>query len=83
MKAKELVTTDFLIIGGGIIGLNVARKLKKQYSDSSVMVIEKERDCGARASGRNSGVLHAGFYYSPDSLKAKFTRLGNTVDRLL
>ncbi|HEX5545734.1 MAG TPA: FAD-dependent oxidoreductase, partial [Nitrospira sp.] len=37
----------------------------------------KEPSCGAHASGRNSGVLHAGFYYSPDSLKAKFTRLGN------
>jgi L-2-hydroxyglutarate oxidase len=33
--------------------------------------------CGAHASGRNSGFLHAGFYYSPDSLKAKFTKLGN------
>ena len=40
------------------------------------MLIEKEKFCGAR-SGRNSGVLHAGFYYTPDSLKAKFTRLGN------
>ncbi len=40
-------------------------------------MIEKESSCGAHASGRNSGVLHAGFYYSPDSLKAKFTRLGN------
>ena len=42
-------------------------------------VIEKENHCGAHASGRNSGVLHAGFYYSPESLKAKFTRLGNKL----
>jgi L-2-hydroxyglutarate oxidase LhgO len=42
-----------------------------------VTLIEKEASCGLHASGRNSGVLHAGFYYSPDSLKAKFTREGN------
>ncbi len=72
-------TTDFLVIGGGIIGLSVARELKSKFTDSRVTVIEKESDCGRHASGRNSGVLHAGFYYSPDSLKAKFTRLGNTL----
>ena len=72
-----MVTTDFLVIGGGIIGLNVARHLKKEYTDATVTLIEKEPNCGTHASGRNSGVLHAGFYYSPDSLKAKFTKLGN------
>lgn len=68
---------DFLVIGGGIIGLNIARQLRKIYADSSVRVLEKELACGVHASGRNSGVLHAGFYYTPDSLKAKFTRIGN------
>ncbi len=72
-----MVSSDFLIIGGGVIGLNIARQLKKLYADSSVRVLEKESECGLHASGRNSGVLHAGFYYSPDSLKAKFTRIGN------
>ena len=72
-----MATSDFLVIGGGIIGINVARQLKRQFSDATVTVIEKENHCGAHASGRNSGVLHAGFYYSPESLKAKFTRLGN------
>jgi len=72
-------TTDFLVIGGGIVGINVARHLKKEYADATVTLIEKELGCGAHASGRNSGVLHAGFYYSPDSLKAKFTRLGNKL----
>ena len=42
-------------------------------------LLEKEVDCGLHASGRNSGVLHAGFYYSPDSLKAKFTWRGNRL----
>ncbi|MDH4185514.1 MAG: L-2-hydroxyglutarate oxidase [Nitrospira sp.] len=69
--------TDFLVIGGGVIGLNVARSLKRMFPDTRVIVIEKEASCGLHASGRNSGVLHAGFYYSPDSLKAKFTRDGN------
>lgn len=70
-------TTDFLVIGGGVIGLSIARELKRRCSDSRVTLIEKEAVCGQHASGRNSGVLHAGFYYSPDSLKAKFTREGN------
>jgi len=69
--------TDFLIIGGGVIGLSVARELKRLYSDSSVTLLEKEPSCGLHASGRNSGVLHAGFYYSPDSLKAQLTCQGN------
>ncbi len=71
--------TDFLVVGGGIIGINIARELKRVFSDSMVVLIEKEKDCGLHASGRNSGVLHAGFYYSPDSLKANFTRLGNKM----
>ena len=70
-------TCDFLVIGGGVIGLSIARELRKRRTDARVLLIEKEPSCGAHASGRNSGVLHAGFYYSPDSLKAKFTRLGN------
>lgn len=70
---------DFLIIGGGVIGLNIARHLRRLYPGSSVHLLEKEIDCGLHASGRNSGVLHAGFYYSPDSLKAKFTWQGNRL----
>ena len=68
---------DFLVAGGGIVGINVARSLKKQFPRAKVVLIEKEDECAQHASGRNSGVLHAGFYYTADSLKAKFTRLGN------
>jgi L-2-hydroxyglutarate oxidase LhgO len=71
------MTSDFLVIGGGIIGISVARELKRRYADSRVTVIEKENRLGEHASGRNSGVLHAGFYYTADSLKARFTRDGN------
>ncbi len=68
---------DFLVIGGGIIGINIARRLKVLYPDASVALLEKEENIGMHASGRNSGVLHAGFYYTPDSLKAQLTRNGN------
>ncbi|KKT90513.1 MAG: FAD dependent oxidoreductase [Parcubacteria group bacterium GW2011_GWF2_45_11] len=74
-----MITADFLVIGGGIVGINVARELNKKYSKARVVLIEKENQCGEHASGRNSGVLHAGFYYTADSLKAKFTRLGNQL----
>jgi len=71
------IDTDFLIIGAGIVGLTFALNLKKAYPNKKICLIDKEPDVGFHASGRNSGVLHAGFYYHPDSLKAKFTRLGN------
>ena len=70
-------TTDFLVIGGGVMGVTLALDLKNRFVDSSVTLIEKEPQFGLHASGRNSGVLHAGFYYTADSLKARFTREGN------
>ncbi len=69
-------TADFLIIGGGIIGVTLALELKRRHPDASVLLVDKEPELGAHASGRNSGVLHAGFYYTADSLKARFTRDG-------
>jgi len=71
---------DFLVIGGGVMGLSIALSLKRRY-DGAVAVMEKEADSVEHASGRNSGVLHAGFYYTADSLKAKFTRDGNRLWR--
>jgi L-2-hydroxyglutarate oxidase LhgO len=68
---------DFLILGGGIIGLSVAHELKRRFPDTDVTLLEKDVACGLHASGRNSGIIHAGFYYSADSLKAKLTRAGN------
>jgi len=70
-------TTDFLVVGGGILGLTLALELKRRLGDCSVTLLEKERACGLHASGRNSGVLHAGFYYTADTLKARLTREGN------
>jgi len=73
------VNTDFLVIGGGIIGISIANEILNRYPNSKVTIIEKENQIGLHASGRNSGVLHAGFYYSEDSLKAKLTSTGNTL----
>ena len=72
-------TCDFLVVGGGIIGLCLALEARRRYPSSRITLLEKESECGLHASGRNSGVLHAGFYYSADSLKARFTRDGNAA----
>ena len=71
------ITSDFLIVGGGVIGLNLALQARSHNPDARITLIEKEDVCGEHASGRNSGVLHAGFYYTADSLKARLTREGN------
>ena len=70
---------DYLIIGGGIMGLTIAYELRKKYPGKTIAIIEKENDVAKHASGRNSGVLHAGFYYTSSSLKAKFTVEGNRL----
>ena len=69
--------SDFVILGGGIIGLSLAKRLSLLFPRCSISVLEKESKMGVHTSGRNSGVLHAGFYYSSDSLKAKYSVLGN------
>lgn len=70
-------TCDFLVVGGGVVGLSIARELRRRRRDASVVLLDKEEGPARHASGRNSGVLHAGFYYTADSLKARFTRAGN------
>lgn len=67
---------DFLIIGGGVIGVILALELKRRYPGAAITLLEKEAETGLHGSGRNSGVLHAGFYYTADSLKARLTREG-------
>lgn len=68
---------DFIIIGSGIIGLTIANAVKNRRSDARILILDKEPAQAQHASGRNSGVLHAGFYYTADSLKARFTVEGN------
>ncbi|MCA9625365.1 MAG: FAD-dependent oxidoreductase, partial [Myxococcales bacterium] len=70
-------TADLVVIGAGVVGLSVARELRWRRPEASIVVLEAEPAPGLHASGRNSGVLHAGFYYTADSLKARLTRDGN------
>ena len=74
---------DVLIIGGGVVGLSTGIAILESKPSLKVIIAEKEPHLALHASGRNSGVLHAGFYYSPDSLKAKFCRDGNKELRIL
>ena len=74
---------DVLIIGGGVVGLSTGIAILESKPSLKVIIAEKESRLALHASGRNSGVLHAGFYYSPDSLKAKFCRDGNKELRIL
>ena len=69
--------TDVLILGGGIIGLSSGIAALEMNPALKVLIIDKEKSVAEHASGRNSGVLHAGFYYSPESLKAQFCREGS------
>jgi (S)-2-hydroxyglutarate dehydrogenase len=70
-----VMNADILVVGAGVLGLSLALALRERFVDQRVCVIDKDR-CGAHASGRNSGVLHAGFYYGEDSLRAKFSVAG-------
>jgi len=72
-----MLETDFLVVGAGIVGLSITRELVQRYPDARIVIIDKEPEVAFHASGRNSGVLHAGFYYSANSLKARFTVAGN------
>ena len=68
---------DFIIIGGGIVGMSTAMQLLQQMPEKKVLVVEKESSAAQHQTGHNSGVIHAGVYYTPGSLKAKFCLEGN------
>lgn len=67
---------DYVIIGGGIVGLSTAWQLKQRQPDSRILLLEKEAQVASHQTGHNSGVIHAGVYYAPGSLKAKFCKAG-------
>ncbi len=69
-------TYDYLIAGGGIVGLAAARSLQQAHPKARIALLEKEAAVAKHQSGRNSGVIHAGVYYAPGSLKAQFCREG-------
>lgn len=70
------MTYDYCIIGGGIVGLATAMALLQQRPGASLLVLEKEASLGRHQTGHNSGVIHAGIYYAPGSLKADLCKRG-------
>jgi L-2-hydroxyglutarate oxidase len=69
--------TSYVVIGGGIVGLATAHRLLLDRPDAQVTVLEKEDRVAAHQTGHNSGVIHAGVYYAPGSLKARLCRAGS------
>jgi L-2-hydroxyglutarate oxidase len=67
---------DYLVIGGGIVGVSTAMHLLERNPGGSLVLLEKEPDLARHQTGRNSGVIHAGVYYAPGSLKARFSKEG-------
>lgn len=67
---------DYVIIGGGIVGLSTALQLQQRRPDKKVLLIEKEKHLAQHQTGHNSGVIHSGIYYQPGSLKASFCKQG-------
>lgn len=72
---------DYIVVGGGIVGVSTAWQLKQAEPDKSILLIEKESGFAKHQTGHNSGVIHAGVYYQPGSLKAGFCKRG--VERTL
>lgn len=68
---------DVIIIGGGIVGLSTAMALAERYPKARLLLLEKEGCLASHQTGRNSGVIHSGIYYSPGSLKAAYAKEGN------
>jgi L-2-hydroxyglutarate oxidase LhgO len=67
---------DYVICGAGIVGLTLAYELNRRQPKAKILILEKEPMPGLHASGRNSGVLHSGIYYAPDTLKARLCANG-------
>ena len=67
---------DYVVIGGGIVGMSTAMHLLERQPGRSLVLLEKEAGLARHQTGRNSGVIHAGVYYAPGSLKARFSREG-------
>lgn len=72
---------DVVVIGGGIVGLSTAREILARNPDASVIVLDKADDVATAQTGHNSGVIHAGIYYAPGSLKARLCRAGERATK--
>lgn len=74
-----MIKSDVLIIGAGIVGLTTAYNISKKYPNKKIIVLEKEAQVAFHQTGRNSGVIHSGIYYKPNSLKAINCRQGKKL----
>jgi L-2-hydroxyglutarate oxidase len=72
---------DYLVIGGGIVGLSTGYSLLQKYPSAKIAILEKEPELAFHQTGHNSGVIHSGIYYKPGSLKARFSREGGELLR--
>jgi L-2-hydroxyglutarate oxidase len=72
---------DFCIVGAGIVGLATAREILRRRPGASLVLLEKESEVATHQTGHNSGVIHAGVYYAPGSLKARLCREGNRLTK--
>ncbi len=72
-------TYDVVMVGAGIVGLATVRELHRRHPDLRIAVLDKEQEVGRHQSGHNSGVLHAGVYYQPGSLKARLCVRGKQL----
>ncbi|MCM3268494.1 L-2-hydroxyglutarate oxidase [Paenibacillus elgii] len=72
---------DYIVIGGGIVGLSTGYALTRRYPQAKILVMEKEDRLAFHQTGHNSGVIHSGIYYKPGSLKARFSKEGGDALR--
>jgi L-2-hydroxyglutarate oxidase len=75
------MTYSHCIIGGGIVGLATAREILRRDPRARIVLVEKEAGFARHQTGHNSGVIHAGIYYAPGSLKARLCRLGEVATK--
>lgn len=76
---RAVMTYDYIIIGGGIVGISTAWQLQQYFPGKKILLLDKESEYAKHQTSHNSGVIHAGVYYEPDSLKAKFCKAGATA----
>lgn len=76
MRDSQSLMYDITVVGAGIVGLSTAWQLQRKFPKYRILVIEKEKEVAMHQTGHNSGVIHAGVYYAPGSLKAEFCKKG-------
>lgn len=72
---------EYCIVGGGIVGLATALAITRSEPDARILLLEKELSLASHQTGHNSGVIHAGIYYQPGSLKAELCRAGERATK--